>query len=351
MLLGLSLAAFAADVSVTFEGDKLIVFAPGSFYSDTDLFNSFKGVMPGDTLSEVIKVENKVSEFDYVKVYMRAIPKDETGNPISDKVLSELKADTRRRSDSELVYMYDFLTTLSLKVVQGSTVISEAPADQAGGLIDNVYLGTLFQDEELVLDVELKVPLDLDNAYANRIGEVDWVFVFEGYDDVVPGEPLLKITKTADKSSVAAGDKLTYTITLKNIGDAEAVLVKVAETLPANAKLVSASGDGTFDDATGIWTIDTLAVDSSAVLTIVMTVDAGAKDGDVVVNKVAITEEDGEPFDPDDQPTADTKTPVKNATVPKTGEGSSVWPYIGIGLLMLAGVLYFIHRGKIKQEQ
>jgi hypothetical protein len=41
----------------------------------------------------------------------------------------------------------------------------------------------------MTLDVELSVPIGLDNRYANRIGEVDWVFIAEGFDDPTPPPP------------------------------------------------------------------------------------------------------------------------------------------------------------------
>lgn len=195
MLIGLSAAAFAAPSTVSFENGQLLVFAPGSVYTTTSLFDNFKGVMPGDVLSEEITVKNNSDDCDYIKVYVRAILHDEAGNPISDKVLQELQNDTRRGATSELEYMYDFLSQLSLTVKNGATPIYDASPDQLDGLTSNVYLGTLRKGETLVLNTQLSVPLTLGNEYANRIGEVDWVFVVEGYDDEIPEETDITVRK------------------------------------------------------------------------------------------------------------------------------------------------------------
>lgn len=186
MVMGLATTAFAADSSVTFKNGKLVVFQPGSDYTQTDLFNKFKNIMPGDTLTEEITVENQSGDSDYIKVYLRAVPHDETGNPISAEVLAELRSDERRGEKTELAYMYDFLAQLQLTVKNGAEVIYQDTANNAGGLTNNVYLGSLRKGQSLKLDVELNVPIEMGNEYANRIGEVDWVFAAEAFNDVTP---------------------------------------------------------------------------------------------------------------------------------------------------------------------
>ena len=48
----LAVPVLAADSSVTYQGGaEKFVFLPGSEYTDSDLFDGFKGAMPGDTLT------------------------------------------------------------------------------------------------------------------------------------------------------------------------------------------------------------------------------------------------------------------------------------------------------------
>ena len=184
--MGRSAPAFAADSSAAFTDGRLMVYEPGSAYTETDLFDGFKGVMPGDVRAEEITVENRTDDCDYIKVYLRAVPHDEDGNPVSEEVLEELREDGRKENASDLEYMYDFLSQLSLKVSNGDTAIYEDSLDETDGLTDNVYLGSLRRGEALNLHVELTVPIEMGNEYSDRIGEVDWVFVVEGLNDPDP---------------------------------------------------------------------------------------------------------------------------------------------------------------------
>ncbi|MBQ8725456.1 MAG: hypothetical protein IJY74_07305, partial [Oscillospiraceae bacterium] len=179
ILMSISAFAFAADSSVTYEGGaEKFVFLPGSEYTDSDLFDSFKGVMPGDVLTEEIVVKNDSGKTDYVNIYMRAIAHDEDVNPLSENVAN---------SGETVATMSDFLSQLSMTVKNGTKVIFEGKASELDGLKENVLLGAFDKGESTTLTVELTVPAELGNEYAFRVGEVDWVFSVEELD--YPEEP------------------------------------------------------------------------------------------------------------------------------------------------------------------
>ena len=187
-----SAMSFAA-ATVTFADNKLLVFNPGSAYTSSDLFENFKGVMPGDKLTEEITIENKNKDFYYIKVYLRAIVHDEVGNPLSQSVTA---------SGETVVSMQDFLAQLSMQVKKGTDLIFDASPDELDGLAANVLLGRLRRGESLKLDVVLTVPIDLGNEYANRVGEVDWVFTVEGFNDPVPTDTTEPTEPPTDESEI-----------------------------------------------------------------------------------------------------------------------------------------------------
>lgn len=220
ILLSMSATAFAADSSVTFKGaQEGFAFQPGSEYTATDLFDSFKDVMPGDKLTETIQVKNEAGDCEYIKLYMRAVVHDENGNPLSEKV-----AETEN-----VATMQDFLSQLTMRIYNGTELIYNASPDEAGALVNNVLLGTLSKGESLKLKVELDVPIELGNEYANRVGEVDWVFLAECFeyekltvhkiwdDNGYPDRPdsvivhLLRNGKEYEKIELSKDNQWTYT--------------------------------------------------------------------------------------------------------------------------------------------
>ena len=199
VVMSMSVTAFAASPSITFEGfSKGFDFQPGSEYTETDLFGSFKNVMPGDTVTETITFTNSATDCDFVNLYMRAEAHDETDNPLSPKVAEKESVAT----------MTESLSKLSMKVWNGTELIYDASPDQLDGLKSNKLLGTFRTGETATLKVELSVPIELDNKYANRVGEVDWIFHVEAYN-----ESQLSVRKVwSDGNANHVGDSITVNL-------------------------------------------------------------------------------------------------------------------------------------------
>ena len=170
LLLSSTVSVFAADGKVTYSGNAgNFVFEPGSDHSLTDLFPNFKGVMPGDTLTQKITVKNNADNKVKVKIYIRSLGAHDD----SVEFLSQLGLKVQKSEDNEMAYMFD------------------AAADETAQLTDWVCLGTLYSGGEVNLDVTLNVPTSLDNEFQNKIGYLDWEFMIEEFpiEDTDPKPP------------------------------------------------------------------------------------------------------------------------------------------------------------------
>lgn len=146
-----------------------------SFNRDNaDLFDNFKGVMPGDKLTQDIYVENKadgISGSTSFEIYLYA-ENGEISNLVNGKTPDDL------------------FSKIKFKVnMDGKELELKKTDDNVNG----VNLGNFDLNESKKLQVTMEVPIELGNEYQNAEGKINWYFYAqqgESEDIVDPDVPL-----------------------------------------------------------------------------------------------------------------------------------------------------------------
>ena len=137
----------------------------------------------------------------------------------------------------------------------------------------------------------------------------------------------LSLVKTVDNESPKVGEQVTFTLTINNAGPSTATGVEVTDQLPDGYAYISDTGNGTYDAASGIWTVGSLEKDESQSLEIVVEVLAsGNYNNQATISNV--NEEDSN--EDNDETDADANTdpsPVVDLSLVKTVDNES--PKVG----------------------
>jgi uncharacterized repeat protein (TIGR01451 family) len=149
--------------------------------------------------------------------------------------------------------------------------LTPGPDNNGDGIADNVAPNS-YQDPDGVVN---NPSSDLDNETGNT-SEV-------GYREVVADLVTVKTLVSGDPTP-DEGDTVTFQIQVTNNGGGDATNVTLTDQLPAGLTFTSSNAsEGTFNPATGLWTIGGLNAGSTATITISATVDAG-QGGNLITN-------------------------------------------------------------------
>ncbi len=120
-------------------------------------------------------------------------------------------------------------------------------------------------------DVSLSLIITDPETGCSQIQTMEVFVITEG--SCRPALPIydLSLQKSVDNSIANIDSDVTFTLTIYNEGDEVATAIEVTDVLPSAFTYVSDDSNGAYDNGTGIWSIDSLAVGDSTSIDITTT--------------------------------------------------------------------------------
>jgi uncharacterized repeat protein (TIGR01451 family) len=173
------------------------------------------------------------------------------------------------------------------------------------GSVDTLFARTL-QIDAIVLPPSSGVPQPATNTASVNTSDQYDPDPSNNTDSVTetPQYADLAVEKVVDDPNPNVGGQITFTITVRNLGADAATNVALQDILPTGLTFVSASPQSgtSYAPATGVWTVNSLDVNASKLLTIVAAVAGPGS----FTNVAAVTTSDQ--FDPDPDNNTDRST-------------------------------------------
>lgn len=129
--------------------------------STTDLFDDFKGVLPGDSLDQPFTVANAAGNRNDYDIYLYARVCEMPGEADHPAVIQPAE---------------DFLDYLTIEVFRDGELLGDGANMGEGTGLSGVRLGNFEPGDSLDLDIKLTVDIGMGNEFQNAAAYIDWVF-------------------------------------------------------------------------------------------------------------------------------------------------------------------------------
>ena len=122
----------------------------------------------------------------------------------------------------------------------------------------------------------------------------------------------LSVKKTVDDPTPNVGSDVTFKVVVSNAGPDIANQVVIQDSLPAGLTYISDDGAGAYDHSSGLWTVGSIAADSSATLSVQAQVDspAAGKAPTTLTNTASVKSVQEPESDPTNDTSSVTVTPL-----------------------------------------
>jgi uncharacterized repeat protein (TIGR01451 family)/fimbrial isopeptide formation D2 family protein len=210
----------------------------------------------------------------------------------------------------------------------GLSYVSSSPSGTASGSTIDWSLGALAPGATATITVVVHVGSGV--ATGSTLTNTATTHAEEVPDDktdtgslVVGTKTDLKVTKTASKTSVIAGEELVYTLTTTNVGPSDALVSTLTDTLPAYLHLVSLDDPARCAAAGQVITCDygTLVPGATRTVQVTVQVDPARTSPATNAADVTTTTPDTAPANNHSQVTTPV-TPVADVSVTKTADAT-----------------------------